>query len=78
MDTLAVILLDLGESERALSLLEQAVERVPRNPDIKVHYAQALLTAGETERARKMLKSILTDFGDFSERAAAEQLLEAQ
>ena len=78
MDTLAVILLDLGESEQALTLLEQAVERVPRNPDIKVHYAQALLTAGETEQARRMLKSLLTDYGDFSERAAAEQLLEAE
>ena len=78
MDTLAVILLDLGESERALTLLEQAVERVPRNPDIRVHYAQALMVAGETERAREMLKSVLTEYGEFSERAVAEQLLESQ
>lgn len=78
MDTLAVILLDLGETERALNLLEEAMERVPRNPDIQVHYAQALMAAGETERAREMLEGILTDYGDFYERAAAEELLQAQ
>ena len=75
MDTLAVILLDLGETERALGLLEEAVQRVPRNPDIQVHYAQALMAAGETDRARTMLENVLTDYGDFYERAAAEQLL---
>lgn len=74
-DTYGWLLVESGQVERGLTLIEQAYEKAPDNRDIGYHQAAALHRAGDTPRARKILESLLADSGKFSERAAAEALL---
>lgn len=74
-DTVAVILLDQGEVERAFQLLVQATRAAPEDPDIRFHYAQALAAKGERNLAREVVEGLLEQHPRFSEREAAEQAL---
>jgi len=75
MDTAGLILLKLGENERAVKLLRSASEKVPKNPEIKLHFARALVAAGEKDEARRVLKEILAESPTFPARPEAESLL---
>lgn len=75
MDTAGLILLKLGENDRAVKLLRGASEKVPKNPEIKFHFARALVGAGNKDEARRVLKAILAESPAFSERPKAESLL---
>lgn len=75
LDTLGVILLEMGETERALSLLRRANEGLPDNPEIGFHLAQAYARADRRNEARQLLSSILGKHGKFNGRDAAEALL---
>jgi len=75
MDTAGLILLKLGENDRAVKLLRGASEKVPKNPEIKLHFARALVGAGKKDEARRVLKAILAESPKFSERPKAESLL---
>ena len=57
--------------ESGLVPLEQAVSNAPENPDIRYHLAVALAKAGDKERAKDELSSILQSDRQFRERAAA-------
>lgn len=74
-DTLAMILLRQGQSQRALKLLEQAVNGGATEPEIHYHYAVALADAGQTGKARAKLQELLASKQAFSEQAAARSLL---
>ena len=76
-DTLAVILLGQGDIERALPLLANANELAPENPGIAFHYADALAKSGDKAKSKEILSSILAGEEAFSERDAAQSLLEA-
>jgi Tfp pilus assembly protein PilF len=52
-DTLGWILVQEGDSGRGLQLIEKAVARVPKNPEVRFHFAYALAKAGQTSQARR-------------------------
>jgi putative PEP-CTERM system TPR-repeat lipoprotein len=70
-DTYGWILVQTGKIESGLIPLEQAASNLPDNPDIRYHLAAALAKAGDKDRAKKELSSILQSDRQFSERAAA-------
>jgi len=75
-DTYGWLLVKSGRVEQGLALLEKAVEGAPGNRDILFHRAAALHQAGEGERARALLETLLAGQDPFSERVAAQALLE--
>jgi len=54
-DTFGWILLQRGETAEGLQMLEQAARAAPDNAEIGLHLAEALLTVGDTDRARAAL-----------------------
>jgi predicted Zn-dependent protease len=76
-DTLATILLRQGEAKRALALLERAVARLPKHPEVRLHYAMALEKNGDRNRARTELEQLLRAHESFAERDEAVAMLKA-
>jgi putative PEP-CTERM system TPR-repeat lipoprotein len=76
-DTLGVILVDNGAEDRGLQLLQAASTAMPNEPAIQYHLALAYQRAGDTERARTLLKGILDNHKTFAERADAQKLLDS-
>lgn len=58
-DTLAAILLDKGDSARALPLLKTATEQAPAANDIRLRFAQALFKSGDRKGARAQCERLL-------------------
>src|SRR3546814_20864883 len=59
MDTLGVILLELGETTKATALLRRASESIPDNPEIGVHLARAYALGDRKDEARTLLSALL-------------------
>ena len=75
MDTLGVILLEMGETDKATGLLRRAHEAIPDNPDIGFHLAQAYVKGEHKDEARKLLAALLEKHPTFSDRDGAAALL---
>lgn len=73
-DTAGMIYLALGNTDRAVELLQEAAQKLPGNPDIQYHYAQALAAANREDEAKNVLAELLSSASDFPARAEAEQL----
>jgi thioredoxin-like negative regulator of GroEL len=56
--------------------LEKAARRSPKNGDIRYHLAAGLAEVGEKSRARRELTALLDSGKEFSEKTAAQALLE--
>jgi putative PEP-CTERM system TPR-repeat lipoprotein len=63
-DTLGVVLLGNGQTERALAVLRQATQLAPRNPEVRLHLMQALQDAGKTDELKAQSTRWLADFPD--------------
>ncbi len=74
-DTLGVILLRLGENERAEQLLREAFGERPESVAVRFHLAEALAGLEKTLEARSLLREVLQDAADFDGRDRAEALL---
>ncbi len=74
MDTLGTLLVDKGEVERGLPLLEQAVKLAPEAPTIRINYAKALIKAGKGQAARTELQG-LVNHENAQVKSEAENLL---
>jgi putative PEP-CTERM system TPR-repeat lipoprotein len=59
MDTLGWILVDQGNTNRGLPLLQKAASLTPASPDVRYHLAAALNKAGDKVAARKELTQLL-------------------
>jgi Flp pilus assembly protein TadD len=53
LDTLGVILLDLGQTRRSVTTLKQAVELAPKSAALHLNYARALVASGDKDGARR-------------------------
>lgn len=71
VDTLAWMALQAGNLEWALSLSQEAVEKLPDSSAAKYHWAAALLISGDTKAAKDLLQQI----GDPPYRDQAKQKL---
>ena len=58
MDTLGVILVSAGQSERGLELLGRAAELAPEAHHIRLNFAKALLKVERKAAARKELEPL--------------------
>jgi len=58
MDTLAVLLMEKGETQRAFELFRQALELAPQAAVIRLNYARALIKAGQKSEAKKQLDEV--------------------
>lgn len=74
-DTLGWILVQQGESDRAVPLLTAAVAGRPQNLTIKYHLAVALKNTGHTTEAVETLRSVVASPEPFDDRPAAQSLL---
>lgn len=75
MDTLGWILLDRGESKRALALLKPAAAKAPEARSIRYHYAVALVKSGDRAGGRRELVDLLNAGKPFPEKDEAQALL---
>ncbi|WP_078118340.1 XrtA/PEP-CTERM system TPR-repeat protein PrsT [Thiosocius teredinicola] len=77
LDTLGWTLTQLGELERGLAHLRDALARNGRSPTIRYHLAVALQEYGNASAARREYENALRMSDDFPERAEAEARLNA-
>ena len=75
-DTLGWILTERGNTSRAVEVLRKAAAIAPTNHTIRYHLAQAWLKAGEKQKARQELESLLSTNLKFPEQAEALKLLD--
>ncbi len=74
LDTLAMLLVDRGESARAIEMLRKATALAPNAWTIRVDLVKTLAKAGQRETARKELEPLLNlDEGNPARSAALEQ-----
>ncbi len=74
MDTLAVLLVDKGDSARAIGLFKKALELAPQASQIRLNYARALIKVGQKGEAKIQLDQ-LAKLGDkFPAQAAVAEL----
>jgi FimV-like protein len=73
-DTLGWILVEQGETARALELLQKAAEKAPQSTEIRYHLAVALAKSGDIARARGELTDLLAN-KNFRQRQEAQALL---
>jgi putative PEP-CTERM system TPR-repeat lipoprotein len=75
LDTLAAILLEQGQANKALKMLDQAQQRWPESPLIRYRLAVAQDQQGDPAAAVKTLQELLGGKAQFAERKDAEALL---
>jgi Flp pilus assembly protein TadD len=64
-DTLGWLLVQNGDTNRGLVLLQEAAVKAPHIPEIRYHMAVALAKVGRREEARKVLDRLLKTDKDF-------------
>ena len=74
IDTLGWLLVQAGDINRGLVLLQEAATKAPHIPEIRYHMAAALVKAGRREEARKELDRLLKSSKTFPERDQAKAL----
>jgi putative PEP-CTERM system TPR-repeat lipoprotein len=75
LDTLGVILLQNGKASEARDTLQKAAGGAPGVASIQFHLAQALAQTGDKDKAREILRGLLSKTEPFEERNQAQQLL---
>ena len=74
-DTLGWLLVENGNAEKGLELLQQAATQ-SQEPTIQYHLAVALHKSGQSANARKVLSQLLDSGTEFKEQQLARMLLE--
>jgi Flp pilus assembly protein TadD len=75
MDTLGWILVDKGDTARAVTVLREAHRLAPKARDIRFHLAAALAASGDREGARKELEGLLAGDMRFAQADDARKLM---
>ncbi len=77
MDTLAMLLAEKGQTDKAVNLLREALKLAPQASTIQLNLAKVLVAAGRKDEARRELDA-LSQLGDkFSQQAEVGQLLKS-
>jgi predicted Zn-dependent protease len=74
-DTLGWALVEFGDLQRGVSLLEKASLLAPQQPSIRYHLAAGLAKAGRERDAARHLDALLLEQRGFPEEAEARALL---
>ena len=78
LDTLGWILVEKGDTERGLTVLQRASAQAPDSREIKFHLAMGLLKSGDKLAARKQLEALVAGNAQFAQadevRAALKRL----
>ena len=75
MDTLGWMLVEQGNTQRGLQLLQKAAAGAPALPEVRYHLAVALNKSGDKAGARKELESLLAQNKPFAQQEEARSLL---
>ncbi|HJW54170.1 MAG TPA: XrtA/PEP-CTERM system TPR-repeat protein PrsT [Burkholderiaceae bacterium] len=75
LDTLGWILVERGDLDRGVSLLQKATSIAPDSLDIRYHFALGLVKSGDKEKARSELQRLLASGKEFSKEKEARALL---
>jgi Tfp pilus assembly protein PilF len=74
-DTLGWLLVQKGQVDEGLKVLQVAVGQKGANEETHYHYAVALARKGSSDEARTRLQQLLREPGQFPSRPEAEELL---
>ena len=77
LDTMGWALLKTGQATQALPYLKKALSKQPDAGDIHYHLAAALAESGDKARARQELDQLMKGGLDFSQKAAAQALMQS-
>jgi tetratricopeptide (TPR) repeat protein len=75
-DTLGMIMLKKGLAASAIPYLQTAVNKMPTNPTIRLHLAQAFAAAGKADEARAAAEKALAINPSFPEAAEARAIVQ--
>jgi len=75
LDTLGVIAVESGNAARGVELLKKASSLAPKSPDIRFHYAKALISASAKSEARAELERLLVEHASYANSAEVVKLL---
>jgi putative PEP-CTERM system TPR-repeat lipoprotein len=75
MDTLGWMLVEQGNTQRGLPLLQKAAAGAPALPEVRYHLAVALNKSGDKAGARKELEALLAQNKSFAQLEEARSLL---
>lgn len=76
-DTLGWILVNRGDIQRGLPMLEMARQALPDRSEVRYRYAAALAKSGRRAEALQELAALLNEGQDFSQRDDAGELLQS-
>ena len=74
-DTYGWILVQQGKVEEGLRILQKVIKRLPDVPEVRYHYATALMKSGEEIKARKIFVELLENDEPFEGREDAQKLV---
>jgi putative PEP-CTERM system TPR-repeat lipoprotein len=73
-DTLGMLLVESGDTQRGVQLLRQALELAPASANIRLDLARALIKAGQKESARKELDELAKLGNQYAQQAEVTRL----
>ncbi|NSW58010.1 MAG: tetratricopeptide repeat protein [Armatimonadetes bacterium] len=75
LDTLGWIYHLLGQADRAVPLIREAVERDPKNPELRLHLAQVLNASGKRAESLRILERLAGENGETAFHQTARRML---